>query len=115
MSFRPNGRQFASKSGDTIKLWDIQKQACINEFSTFGDWIRSATFSPDGLVLATGSNDGTIRLWDIETGRCKSLLRAPRPYEGTNITGAKGLNDAQRASLIALGAIDSPSETLPEI
>ncbi|MFG6093902.1 NB-ARC domain-containing protein [Leptothoe sp. ISB3NOV94-8A] len=115
VSFRPNGRQLASKSGDTIKLWDIQQQACINEFSTFGDWIRSATFSPDGLVLATGSNDGTIRLWDIETGRCKSLLRAPRPYEGTNITGAKGLNDAQRDSLIVLGAVDSPSETLPEI
>ena len=33
-------------------------------------------------------------------------LKSERPYEGVNISGVKGLTEAQKASLIALGAIE---------
>jgi hypothetical protein len=35
------------------------------------------------------------------------VLRALRPYEGMNIIDVTGLTEAQKASLIALGAIES--------
>ena len=28
---------------------------------------RQLSFSPDGTTLASGSDDGTVRLWDVET------------------------------------------------
>ena len=31
--------------------------------------VRAVAFSPDGTRLATGSGDGTARVWDAATGR----------------------------------------------
>jgi RNA polymerase sigma factor (sigma-70 family) len=59
-----------------------QQQAGWQERATltgFKEGVISVAFSPDGKTLATGCLDGTIRLWDVATGkgRADMLTRDP--------------------------------------
>ncbi len=35
--------------------------------------IRAAAFSPDGKTIASGAEDGSVRLWDVETGKERAI------------------------------------------
>jgi roadblock/LC7 domain-containing protein len=43
-----------------------QLQVYLSEHSSF---VTTVVFSPDGKMLASGSRDGTIILWDVESGQ----------------------------------------------
>jgi hypothetical protein len=58
-------------------------------------------------MLASCGNDGAIMLWDVQTGELLQTLRRDRPYERLNITGIRGLTEAQKATLRALGAVEN--------
>ena len=62
--------------------------------------------SGDRKLVASGSFDGTLRLWDAASGAWLRTLRVDRRYERLDITGMTGVSDAQREALLALGAIE---------
>jgi hypothetical protein len=64
VSFSPDGKTLASADGLTIRLWDVTTGKPLGEPLRGHAEVRSVSFSPDGKTLATGSNIGTIRLWD---------------------------------------------------
>ena len=49
---------------DNTKKFELQ-----NVFQGHENKISKMAWSPDGLILASGSKDGTIRLWSLETGK----------------------------------------------
>lgn len=36
--------------------------------------VNTVSFSPDGTIVATGAEDGLVKLWDVESGNLKSTL-----------------------------------------
>lgn len=60
---------FAVASGDSIDLCTFDGDGPIGKLSGHGGSVESICFSPDGRVLASGSLDGTIRIWDVAEGK----------------------------------------------
>jgi predicted ATPase len=110
IALSPDGRRLAIGDADgALQLWDVASRTSLAILKGHTSAVWGVALSMDGL-LASGSTDGTLRLWDGVTGAPLRILRPERPYERMNIAGLTGITEAQRASLLALGAVDEPGE-----
>lgn len=66
ITFSPNGEIVASAfaSSGIIRLWEASG-SLLETLDGHTDEVRSICFSPDGTKLASGSTDGTTRLWNV--------------------------------------------------
>ena len=121
LSFSPDSKILASGSYQKIYLWNAETGVHL---STLGeqinsgkarkfaskilnippseghtDWIRTLTFSPNGCFLATGSEDKTVRLWDLSKGHEVS-------FPGRHVDWVNALSFSPDSRLLASGSED---------
>ena len=74
VSFSPDGQTLASGSLDGIRLWDVESGA-KRSISGHANAVLGVVFSPDGQTVAGGGVIGTVRLWDVQSGIEKQILK----------------------------------------
>jgi WD40 repeat protein len=110
VAWGPSGERLVSGGGDgTLRWWEVQSGECVRVREAHQGTVQALKVSPDGSMLASCGDDGAIRLWDLESGELQQTLRRDRLYERLNITGIRGLTEAQKAALRALGAFEETS------
>ena len=117
--FSPDGRRLALASGSSSPPYT--GRATVIDAATgetllpplrHGGNVRFVTFSPDGNLIATASDDGTARLWDAATGEPVSgeLRHAAGP-----VTGSVFSPDGQRLLTLGQATTSSTNATLWEV
>jgi WD40 repeat protein len=57
-----------------LSIWNLRSSTLLNTHEVDSYGVDSVAFSPDGQTLASGSHDGTVRLWNAKDGESLGIL-----------------------------------------
>jgi WD40 repeat protein len=85
MALSPNGKTIASGSGGSgynVRLWDVETRNGIAKWTGHTRIVCALCWSADGGRVASGSWDGTARVWDVASG--KNILTIETGHDWVN-------------------------------
>lgn len=90
IAYSPDGARFVSAGQGALTtvnldktwaaiIWDIQTVSQLAILSGHQGLIRDMVWSPDGSRIVTAGDDGTVRVWDANTGTSLSVVNVGVP------------------------------------
>jgi WD40 repeat protein/serine/threonine protein kinase len=102
VAFSLDGRLLAAAGYDPsfpVVVWDLAAGAQSRSLHGHTSVVFQVAFSPDGLRIAAASHDGTVRVWDVTTG--KEVVRPPLRH-AAGVTGVAFSSDGGRLATASL-------------
>jgi WD40 repeat protein/serine/threonine protein kinase len=92
VALAPDGNllAIASVTGRAVHLWDLAAR-CERATLPHEEDVTAVAFSPDGMLLASGCRDGSIRLWDMASRREMNVFRGHAQLLGSVVFSPDGL------------------------
>jgi WD40 repeat protein/serine/threonine protein kinase len=77
LALSPDGKTLVLPAPENfaLSLHDMATGKEVQSFRGHRQIIRAVAFSPDGRTIVSGSHDGTVRLWDVATGKERRTLQ----------------------------------------
>ncbi|WP_315789311.1 serine/threonine-protein kinase [Fischerella sp. JS2] len=91
-----------------IGIWNLKTGEFIYEIAGHFGLVNSIAFSPDSQILASGSNDATIKLWSVKTGKLiRTLNENAQEYKfPENYQAILSVAFSPQGNIIASGSRD---------
>lgn len=83
VGFTADGKLLVTSNAGKVKVWDVMSNEVMKVIEE--DVVKIVALSSDGRWLATGSNDGLFRVWDINTGKEVGRTIHPNPLSSIAI------------------------------
>uniref|UniRef100_A0A8C9KE12 Apoptotic protease-activating factor 1 n=1 Tax=Panthera tigris altaica TaxID=74533 RepID=A0A8C9KE12_PANTA len=84
----PDATKFSSTSADkTAKIWSFELLSPLHELRGHKGCVRCSAFSVDSTLLATGDDNGEIRIWNVSNGELLHLCAPISVEEGAATHG----------------------------
>lgn len=75
------------------------------------NWVRALVFHPSGKYLLSGSDDHTIRVWELATGRCVKTVQAHSHFVTCLAWGRQSTSVSMENGAATNGSSDKAPET----
>jgi len=91
-SLASRGHTIVTGSFDqSARVWDARHYQNPAVLEGHKDWVCAVAFSEDDRLLASGSRDGTVKLWDPASGQAIATLDMGAPVQSVAFTPGKGV------------------------
>ena len=77
---------FTASADKTVALWDTATGGRVRQFKGHQGFVNTVCPARDGFVLASGSDDGSARLWDARVRTCARVLGHPFPVTAVSMS-----------------------------
>ncbi|MCX4905725.1 TIR domain-containing protein [Streptomyces sp. NBC_00878] len=94
IAWDPSGRRLLRVSGTGLRTWSVTTGTDALKPWWGSGWSVTAAWSPDGTRVASGTDQGRVRVWDAATG--KLVRQQPR---STSKGGGAGAGDGLKAEV----------------
>lgn len=100
VGFHPNGLYVFTAGDKNVRMWDINRGTAVRMFTGHTGNITALECSPNGKLLATADDQGSIIVWDLDKGARVKRMR------GHGKGGIWSLSFSVESSVLVSGGAD---------
>ena len=107
LAFSPDGKIIAS-AGGLLKLWDVADGHLVrviekpkNPLKSENNAVGSVAYSSDGMLIATGTYEHVIDIWEASSGRLLQSLQA------NSVVAPESISFRPKARILAVATYDA--------